>query len=306
MNILDVKERIRYHRQMILPEIGEQGQLKLKQSRVLLIGMGGLGSPAALYLAAAGVGTLGICDMDTVELHNLHRQILHNTTSVGLPKIESAIARLTAINPHCNFIQHPDGIRVDNARQIISEYDLIVDGSDNFPTRYLVSDAACLAHKPYVYGSIFRFEGQVSVFHPAHSGPSYRCLFPEMPPPGSVPNCAEAGVIGALCGIIGSLQALEAIKLITGAGTPLIGKLLCVDTLTLQFRTLNIKRDPNSPLLGNSPTITDLRPENYAWNCSHENNTTEDTHMEINVVDAEVLLKSETPPLLLDVRELDE
>lgn len=306
MDVFSSQELARYSRQMILPDFGRRGQTALKRSKVLLIGMGGLGSPVALYLAAAGVGTLGLCDMDSVELHNLHRQILHDDAHAGWEKVDSARVRLEAINPHGSFVEHRDGVTVDNALELMREYDVVVDGSDNFPTRYLVSDAACLAGKPYVYGSIFQFEGQVSVFHPAQEGPSYRCLFPQMPPPGAVPNCAEAGVIGALCGIIGSLQALETIKLITGVGTPLIGRLLCVDTLTLSFRTLNIKRDPQSPLIGESPTITELIADNYRWTCESNPESSTQNTMEITVVDAEALLKSDNPPILLDVRERDE
>ena len=299
---LSPNERARYHRQIILPQIGIDGQAKLKAARVLLIGMGGLGSPAALYLASAGVGTLGLCDMDNVETHNLQRQILHDTPSEGTSKIESAQARLSALNPHCQFNKHPEGIHIDNALELLGQYDLVIDGSDNFPTRYLVSDAAFFSKTPYVYGSIFQFEGQVSFFDPAHDGPSYRCLFPTIPEPGSVPNCSEAGVMGALCGMIGSFQAMEAIKFITGTGQSLMGKLLCVDALTMQIRTLNIKRDPKSPLVGESPTITQLLPENYMWTCSSQAKD----KIEITVKETQAILKTQNPPVLLDVREPDE
>lgn len=299
---LNAEELARYNRQMILPQIGRDGQHALKQARVLLIGMGGLGSPCALYLAGAGVGTLGLCDHDRVEIHNLHRQIIHTTDSLKTSKTDSAQARLQALNPHCKLIPHSEGIHIDNAVSLISQYDLVIDGSDNFPTRYLVSDAAFFAKKPYIYGSIFQFEGQVSVFDPAREGPSYRCLFPKIPEPGTVPNCAEAGVFGALCGVIGSFQALEAIKHITGTGTPLIGKLLVLDALSMHVRTLKIKRDPKSPLLGNPPTITKILPENYTYTCP----TQTEAIMEISIEDTQAALLSQNPPLLLDVREQDE
>ncbi len=257
----------RFSRHLVLPQIGLKGQSRLKQSRVLIIGLGGLGSPAALYLAAAGVGTLGLCDFDRVELHNLQRQIIHDTAAVGSRKIESAAQRLRNLYPGINLHLHPDGIQPHNALELLSGYDLVLDGSDNFGTRYLVNDASALAGKPLAYGSIFQFEGQVSFFHPARGFPCYRCLFPRPPEPGTVPNCEEAGVFGALCGIVGSLQAMESIKWLAGVGEPLAGRLLVIDALSMVFRTLNLKADPDCPLCGKSPKIRDLTTENYAYDC---------------------------------------
>jgi adenylyltransferase/sulfurtransferase len=225
--------------------------------------MGGLGSPAALYLAAAGVGTLGLADFDTVEGHNLQRQILHDTPGIGRPKLDSAIDKLRALNPGVTLVPHPDGIAPDHAEALLADYDLVVDGSDNFATRYLVNDACVLTGTPLIYGSIFQFEGQVSFFHPAGDAPCYRCLFPRPPEPGTVPNCEEAGVFGALCGVVGSLQAMEAIKAITGVGQRLAGRLLAIDALTMSFRTLSLKRDPACPCCGATPEIRALDPERY-------------------------------------------
>lgn len=264
---LSPAELARYSRQIILPGHGLPGQERLASARVLLVGQGGLGSPAGLYLAAAGVGTLGLADFDTVALHNLHRQVLHDTPSVGQPKVDSAAARLAALNPHVRLHLHPDGLNPGNILDILSGYDLIVDGSDNFSTRYLVNDAAVLAGLPLIYGSIFQFEGQVSCFHPRSGFPCYRCLFPQPPPPGAVPNCAEAGVLGALCGVIGSLQSLEALRWITGGRPALGGQLLVVDGLTLQFRRLNLKPDPACPCCGRAPTLTRLDPAAYDFTC---------------------------------------
>ncbi len=265
---LSPAELARYSRHILLPGVGVEGQRKLAAAKVLVVGAGGLGSPAALYLAAAGVGTIGIADFDKVEAHNLQRQILHDTASIGHPKVESAAARLAALNPHTRIVRHPEGATAANALRLFAGYDIVVDGTDNFPTRYLNNDAAVLARRPLVYGSIFQFEGQVSVFDPSRGAPCYRCLFPEPPPPGSVPNCGEAGVLGALCGTIGSLQALEAIKLILGIGEPLHGRLVVFDALAHRFRTLNVRRDPACPLCSTSPTIRELRPEAYAFGCA--------------------------------------
>jgi adenylyltransferase/sulfurtransferase len=265
---LSSSELARYSRHILLPGVGVEGQRKLAAARVLVVGAGGLGSPAALYLAAAGVGTIGIADFDRVELHNLQRQILHDTAAIGRPKVESAAARLRALNPHIRLATHAEGVTAANALAFFRGYDVIVDGTDNFPTRYLNNDAAVLAGRPLVYGSIFQFEGQVSVFDPAHGAPCYRCLFPSPPPPGSVPNCGEAGVLGALCGTIGSLQALEAIKLILGVGEPLRGRLVVFDALAHSFRTLNLRRDPACPLCGPSPRIRELRAEEYSFGCA--------------------------------------
>ena len=246
---LDADELQRYHRHLILPEIGADGQHRLKAARVLLIGAGGLGSPAALYLAAAGVGHLGVVDADDVELSNLQRQVLHDTASVGTPKVDSAIARLRAINPHVDVAAHRTLLTSANAMRLLADYDVIVDGSDNFPTRYLVNDACVLLGKPNVYGSVLRFEGQASVFS-LGDGPCYRCLFREPPPPGLVQSCADSGVLGVLPGLIGVVQAAETIKLITGAGETLAGRLLLVDGLRMRFRTIDVTRDPECRACG--------------------------------------------------------
>ncbi len=254
---LSQEEILRYSRHLILPEVGVEGQERLRRSSVLVIGAGGLGSPAAMYLAAAGVGTLGLVDFDTVDVSNLQRQLLHGTSAVGMPKIESARQRLADINPHVHLHAHRVRLTSDNARQVVAQYDVVLDGSDNFPTRYLVNDACVLEGKPYVYGAIFRFEGQASIFG-AQGGPCYRCLFREPPPPGSVPSCAEAGVFGVLPGIIGSIQALEAIKLLLDAGDTLVGRLLLFDALKLEFRELGLTRDPECPVCGERPSVTEL------------------------------------------------
>jgi molybdopterin/thiamine biosynthesis adenylyltransferase/rhodanese-related sulfurtransferase/molybdopterin converting factor small subunit len=250
-------EVLRYSRHLLLPEVGVEGQRKLKAARVLTIGAGGLGSPLSLYLAAAGVGTIGIVDFDVVELTNLQRQIVHGTSTLGLPKLESAKARLLDLNPNVEVETHEARLTAENALDIIREYDVVVDGTDNFPTRYLVNDACVLLDKPNVYGSIFRFEGQASVFY-AREGPCYRCLYSEPPPPGLVPSCAEGGVLGVLPGIIGSIQALETIKLIIGAGDTLVGRLVLFDALKLRFRELKLRKDPACPICGDHPTIREL------------------------------------------------
>jgi len=251
---LSREEILRYSRHLVMPEVTLEGQKRLKASRVLCVGAGGLGSPLALYLAAAGVGTLGIVEFDTVDLTNIQRQILYGTGDVGRPKLETAIERLRGLNPEVRLVPHPVRLSRDNAMEIIGGYDVVADGTDNFATRYLVNDASVLAGKPNVYGSIFRFEGQVSVFDPPR-GPCYRCLFPEPPPPGLVPSCAEGGVLGVLPGIIGSLQALEVLKLLLGRGTPLTGRLLLFDALALRFQELSVGRDPSCPVCGEKRTI---------------------------------------------------
>jgi adenylyltransferase/sulfurtransferase len=304
---LSPAELARYSRHILLGEIGVAGQTKLAAARVLVVGAGGLGSPAALYLAAAGVGTLGIADFDRVADHNLQRQLLHDDTSVGEPKVASAARRLRATNPFIRVAEHGDGVTAENAIALFSHYDVIVDGTDNFSSRYLNNDAAFFAQKPLVYGSVFKFEGQVAVFDPARGGPCYRCLFPEPPAPGTVPGCGEAGVLGALCGVIGSLQALEVVKLITGAGEPLRGRLLTYNGLTQQCQTLSLPRDPHCPLCGATPAIRDLRPENYSAACapaplSIMDNT--DYPLEIPVNEAQRLLGDEAGGArLIDVRE---
>jgi sulfur-carrier protein adenylyltransferase/sulfurtransferase len=254
---LSPEETLRYGRHLILPEVGPGGQRRLKAARVLLVGAGGLGSPAALYLAAAGVGTLGIVDFDVVDASNLQRQVLHSTADVGRPKLDSARDRIAALNPHVAVEAHPVRLTSANAREIVRGYDVVLDGSDNFPTRYLVNDACVLEGKPNVYGSILRWEGQASVFWAGH-GPCYRCLFAEPPPPGLVPSCAEAGVLGVLPGIVGSVQALEAVKLVLGRGEPLLGRLLLFDALRMRFREMRLRRDPECPACGDRPTLTGL------------------------------------------------
>ncbi len=252
--VLNPDQRNRYHRHLLLPEVGEEGQQKLLGAKVLLLGAGGLGSPAALYLAAAGVGTLGIVDMDVVDASNLQRQILHNVDRIGERKVDSAKKTLTQLNPDVNVVTYDVRFGADNVLDIIDGYDVIVDGTDNFPTRYLLNDAALLKRIPVVHGSIFRFEGQVSVFAP-YAGPCYRCLLPEPPPPELAPSCAEAGVLGVLPGIIGSLQALEAIKIILGLGDPLVGRLLAYDALEVSFRSFKVRRDPHCPACGEGAQI---------------------------------------------------
>jgi MoaD family protein len=246
----------RYSRHLILPEIGGRGQRKLLNAKVLCIGAGGLGSPAAIYLAAAGVGTLGIVDFDKVDLTNLHRQILHGHKDIGRHKLDSARDRLADVNPDVKVVPHPTALTSENALEIIGQYDIVVNGSDNFPTRYLVNDACVLLKKPLVDGSIFKFDGQATVFMPGHG--CYRCLFPTPPPPGAVPSCAEGGVLGVLPGIIGCIQAVETIKLILGIGEPLVGRLLLFDALAMEFREVKLRRDPECPVCGDNPTITEL------------------------------------------------
>jgi len=254
---LSHEELLRYSRHLTLPEVGLAGQSRLKQARVLLVGAGGLGSPAALYLAAAGVGTLGIVDFDLVDRTNLQRQILHGTSTIGMAKTDSARARLHEINPHVAVETFPERLSSTNALEILKRFEIVVDGSDNFPTRYLVNDACVLLGKPNVYGAVFRFDGQVSVFF-AKDGPCYRCLYAEPPPPDLVPSCAEGGVLGVLPGIIGTLQALEAMKLIVGVGETLVGRLLLFDGRRMQFRELALEKDPDCPVCGARPTVTSL------------------------------------------------
>jgi adenylyltransferase/sulfurtransferase len=252
---LSNEEIARYSRHVILPEVGMDGQRKLKAASILLIGAGGLGSPLALYLAAAGVGRLGLVDFDVVDHSNLQRQIIHGTKDVGRPKLHSAKDRLADVNPYVQVDTYETALRSDNALEICADYDIIIDGTDNFPTRYLANDASVMLGKPNVYGSIFRFEGQASVFYTKVGGPCYRCLYPEPPPPGMVPSCAEGGVLGILPGIVGLMQATEAIKLILGEGEPLIGRLLLFNALQMRFREFHLRRNPDCPLCGDHPTI---------------------------------------------------
>ena len=254
---LTVAERERYSRHLIVPEIGETGQVKILESRVLLIGAGGLGSPTAYYLAAAGVGTIGIVDFDRVDVTNLQRQILHGTSDIGRPKALSAKETINELNPGINVILHETRLMSDNIMAIIKDYDIIVDGCDNFPTRYLINDACVLSNKPNIHGSIYQFDGYATVFHPG-KGPCYRCLYPEPPPPGSVPSCDEAGVLGVLPGTIGLIQATETLKLILGKGQSLIGRILMYDALEMSFQTFNVQKDPSCPICGENPTVHEL------------------------------------------------
>lgn len=247
----------RYSRHLILPEVGMEGQRRLKAARVLCVGTGGLGSPLALYLAAAGIGTLGLVDFDVVDASNLQRQIIHSTKDIGRKKIDSAAEKLIALNPALNVVKHETMLTSANALEILKDYDIVADGTDNFPTRYLVNDACVLLGKPNAYGSIFRFEGQASVFA-TEDGPCYRCLYPEPPPPGLVPSCAEGGVLGILPGLVGVIQATEVIKLILGKGSPLIGRLLLVDALSMRFRELKLRKNPECPVCGVNPTVKEL------------------------------------------------
>jgi adenylyltransferase/sulfurtransferase len=293
-----------YSRHLILPEVGTLGQRKLKAARVLTIGAGGLGSPLGLYLAAAGVGTLGMVDFDVVDESNLHRQVLFGRSSVGRPKIQAAVDRLRDINPHIDVVPHELRLDSSNALELFRDYDIVVDGTDNFPTRYLVNDACVLLGKPNVYGSIFRFEGQVSVFWGAR-GPCYRCLFPEPPPPGLVPSCAEGGVLGVLPGIIGSLQANEVIKLIVGAGEPLIGRLVLFDALRLKFRELKLRKNPECPICSEHPTQTGLI--DYEQFCGIDPHADAvEAAFEISTPELKSWLDEGRPVTLLDVRNPQE
>ncbi|MEO5912616.1 MAG: molybdopterin-synthase adenylyltransferase MoeB [Luteolibacter sp.] len=301
---LSPAELLRYSRHLLIPAVGEAGQLRLKNASVLLIGTGALGSPAALYLAAAGVGRLGLVDADVVDASNLQRQILHGESWIGKPKLESAAARLREVNPHITVELHPVRFTPDNAAEIASSYDILVDGSDNFPTRFLTNDTAFFQKKPLVYGAIHRFEGQAGVFAPHLGGPCYRCLLPNMPPPGSVPSCHEAGVLGVLPGIIGSLQAMETLKLILGIGTVPLGKLTCYDGLNSAFRTLKLNRDPKCRLCGDSPEITGV--SNAETTASASCAFTPE-HMEsITTSELRTQLQGPFDGLLIDVREPDE
>ena len=296
---LSAEERERYSRHLIMPEVTPSGQRRLKAARVLCIGAGGLGSPAALYLAAAGVGTIGLVDFDDVDLSNLQRQILHGTKDIGRRKLESARDRLRDINPEIDIRLHECRFSSENAPQLVAQYDVVVDGSDNFPTRYLSNDVCVFARKPNIYGSVFRFEGQTTVFAPHLGGPCYRCLFPEPPPPDSVPNCAEAGVLGVLPGIIGMLQAIEAIKLIVGIGEPLVGRLLHFDALKIKFRELNLRRDPECPVCGKNPTI--FSPIDYEQFCGARRD--EEATPTMSAHELKRKMDAREPFELIDVRE---
>jgi sulfur-carrier protein adenylyltransferase/sulfurtransferase len=295
----------RYSRHLILPEVGIEGQRKLKAAHVLCVGTGGLGSPLALYLAAAGVGTLGLVDFDVVDVSNLQRQIIHSTADIGRKKLDSAEETLKALNPALNVVKHETMLSSANALEILKDYDVVADGTDNFPTRYLVNDACVLLGKPNAYGSIFRFEGQASVFA-AKDGPCYRCLYPEPPPPGLVPSCAEGGVLGILPGLIGVIQATEVIKLILGIGEPLIGRLLLVDALKMRFRELKLRKNPDCPVCGTHPTVTKLI--DYEQFCGIRPETKEEQAIkngipQLSVKDLKKRMDAGESLFILDVRE---
>jgi adenylyltransferase/sulfurtransferase len=296
---LTAQERQRYSRHLLLPEVGVEGQRRLKAARVLCVGAGGLGSPAALYLAAAGVGTLGLVDFDVVDVSNLQRQIIHGTPDVGRSKLESARSRIEALNPEVRVETFDAHFSVTNAKTLVEGFDVIVDGTDNFPARYLVNDACVMYGRPNAWGSIFRFEGQASVFA-APGGPCYRCLHPEPPPPGLVPSCAEAGVLGVLPGIIGTIQATEALKLILGIGESLIGRFLVYDALKMRFRELKLPKDPECPVCGPRPAITTLRES--AASCD----TGGSRAREVSVRELKARIDSGRAPVILDVREPSE
>ncbi len=305
---LTPEEQTRYGRHLILPEVGQAGQLRLKAARVLCVGAGGLGSPAAMYLAAAGVGTLGLVDFDVVDASNLQRQILHGTADVGRSKLASARTRLEALNPHVRLELHEGALTSRNALDVIREYDLVVDGTDNFPTRYLVNDACVLLRKANVYGAIFRFEGQASVLA-APGGPCYRCVFPEPPPPGQVPSCAEAGVFGVLPGVIGTIQATEAIKLVTGIGSPLVGRLLTYDALQMRFQELRLRRDPSCAVCGEAPTVRALVDYDAFCGASARpavEPPAADTAFHVTPQELHARWQRGDRPFLLDVREPEE
>lgn len=291
------QEWTRYARHITLPEVGREGQQRLKAARVLCIGAGGLGSPVALYLAAAGIGRIGIVDFDRVDLSNLQRQILHGTEDVGRAKVDSARERLAEINPEVEVVTHAVRFSAANARELAADYDLIIDGTDNFTTRYLSNDLAVLTGKPNVYGSIYRFEGQVSVFAPQRGGPCYRCLFPDPPEPGQVPSCAEGGVLGILPGIVGAMQANEAVKLILGIGDPLIGRLVHFDALSFRFREIKLRRDPQCAVCGESPTLTELQENDFSCDMNPPSLPEIDVHQLLT------RMRDAKPFVLLDVRE---
>ncbi len=301
---LNKEEIARYSRHLIMPEVGMAGQRKLKAASVLLIGAGGLGSPLGLYLTAAGVGRIGLVDFDVVDYSNLQRQVIHGTKDVGRPKLQSAKDRLMDVNPFVQIDTYETTLRSDNALELFEDYDVIIDGTDNFPTRYLTNDASVLLGKPNVYGSIFRFEGQASVFFPRGGGPCYRCLYPDPPPPGLVPSCAEGGVLGILPGIVGLIQAAEAVKLILGEGESLIGRLLLFNALQMRFRELKLRRDPSCPLCGENPVIRELIDyDQFCGITPPEEETTEAADWEITVTDLKGKLDRGEPLTIIDVRD---
>jgi len=299
---LDRDEIARYSRHLIMPDVGVAGQGRLKASKVLLVGTGGLGSPVAMYLAAAGVGTVGLVDYDVVEESNLHRQVIHGTSDVGKRKTESARETILDLNPHVEVVVHDTLLTSDNAMEIVAGYDLVIDGTDNFPTRYLVNDACVLLGKPNVYGSIFRFDGQLAVFWAEH-GPCYRCMFPEPPPPGMVPSCAEGGVFGVLPATIGAGQATEGIKLITGVGEPLIGRMQVYDALEARWQTIRVNKDPECPVCGKNPTVTQLIDyEQFCGMPSDDHEVEADGYSDVELSPAELAQRRERVRLI-DVRE---
>jgi sulfur-carrier protein adenylyltransferase/sulfurtransferase len=302
---LTVDEVKRYSRHLIIPEVGMTGQKRLKNAKVLCVGAGGLGSPALLYLAAAGVGTLGVIDFDVVDESNLQRQIIHGQSDIGRPKALSARDSIKEINPYVNVIVHEEALSNDNVMEIFSGYDLIVDGTDNFATRYMVNDACVLLGKPYVWGSIYRFDGQASVFW-ADYGPCYRCLYPEPPPPGMVPSCAEGGVLGVLCASIGSIQVTEAIKLLTGIGESLVGRLMIYDALEMSYRRLNIKKDPDCPICGENPTITELIDYDAFCGAVSADAAEAASGSTITAAELKTMLDRKDDIFLIDVREPNE
>ncbi|HEV2840051.1 MAG TPA: molybdopterin-synthase adenylyltransferase MoeB [Chthoniobacterales bacterium] len=302
---LSSEELGRYSRHLLLPELEAGGQRRIKAARVLCIGAGGLGSPASLYLAAAGVGTIGLVDFDRVDISNLQRQVLYGTDDVGRPKLEAATERIQEANPHVKIVAHDCRFTSENAQEVIAPYDLVIDGSDNFPTRYLSNDVCVFARKPNIYGSVFRFEGQASIFAPHLGGPCYRCLFPEPPPPGAAPSCAEAGVLGVLPGIIGLVQATEALKLIVGEGEPLVGRLMHFDALKMKFREFKLRRDPYCPVCGERPTI--FTPIDYEQFCgaqaAGDASESGGAVRSISVRELKQKMDAREPLTLVDVRE---
>ncbi|HEY3138107.1 MAG TPA: molybdopterin-synthase adenylyltransferase MoeB [Blastocatellia bacterium] len=302
---LDRDEILRYSRHLIMPEVALEGQKKLKAAKVLCIGAGGLGSPLALYLAAAGVGRLGIVDFDVVDFTNLQRQIIHSTSNVGRPKLDSARERIGEINPYVEVVPHETALSSENAMELLADYDVIVDGTDNFPTRYLVNDACVLLGKPNVYGSIFRFEGQATVFY-AKEGPCYRCLYPEPPPPGLVPSCAEGGVLGVLPGVIGVIQAIETVKLILGKGESMIGRLLLFDALKMKFRELKLRKNPDCPICGVNPTIHKLIDYQEFCGVTHQPEVEVGADFEITPLELKEKMDRGDQFVLVDVREPEE
>lgn len=299
---LSVSEQVRYSRHLMLPEIGMAGQLRLKESAVLLIGLGGLGSPLAMYLAAAGIGRLGLVDPDRVDLSNLQRQIIHSTTNAEQLKVDSAAATIRDLNPHIKVECYPVRFDISNAESLAAPYDVIIDGTDNFATRYLVNDIAVMQQKPNIYGSILRFEGQATVLN-YKGGPCYRCIFPTPPPSGLIPSCGEAGVIGVLPGLIGMIQATEAIKVLLSANDTLQGRLLCVDAWKMKFRELKIRRNPQCSVCGDQPSITTLRDENYVNTCENPAPVTISMPRKLSIHEYRELRENQTPHILIDVRE---